>query len=80
MSMQDRMDLESEFQALVNEMYQSIHNKQTAGRITFDQAQELRQMVHDRVISTEKDTGSWCASEYDTDETWDDGWSPSRCW
>jgi len=67
-------NLEEEFQKLVQSMYQQIQDKQNAGELTFYQAQDLRDMVNKRIVVTEEDDNSWCASN-----GYNDSWSSSTC-
>jgi hypothetical protein len=74
-SKEEQMDnLEEEFQKLVQSMYQQIQDKQNAGELTFYQAQDLRDMVNKRIVVTEEDDNSWCASN-----GYNDSWSSSTC-
>lgn len=86
------MNLETEFQKLVNEMYQSIQDKQAAGELSFIEAQQLRNMVYNRTMSqSQRQARAWNNSvcSMGTEDDWDgqtapyglndeeEGWSPS---
>jgi hypothetical protein len=73
--------LENEFKKLMESVYQQIQDKQNNGELTFYQAQDLRQMFHDRLVGVDPPTGdesrwndSGCSigSDYQ-----DDGWRGS---
>lgn len=74
-------DLEEEFQKLVNGMYREIQDKQDSGKITFSEAQELREMVNDRVQVSPRNAWNSSGCSIGDDYQPDDGWSPSQvCW
>jgi len=84
------MNLENEFQKLVNEMYQSIQDKQAAGELSFMEAQQLRNLVYNRT-QPKPMVRAWNRSvcSMDAEDDWDgqtapyglndeeEGWSPS---
>ena len=64
------VDLEAEFRMLRSMCIQKIEEKKNAGLLTEDEAEELNDMILDRMIPSDEDL-------YDGDE----GWSASqRCW
>lgn len=73
------MDLENEFRKLVNGMYQSIQDKQAAGELSFAEAQQLRNMVHIRTMSTaQRQARAWNSSgcSMGTEDDWDGQTAP----
>lgn len=77
-------DLEEEFKKLVDGMYKAIAAKESNGDLTRYEAQDLREMVYERTLSDrDRQARAWHNSgcsigdDYESDYTYDEGWSPS---